>query len=250
MSQPPVESHAPVMVQSAGGQVQPVDVEGGMNGFTAVNGRVSPLAHSYRQSEAQSIPDDGPPVPREIPSRPVGEIHHHHHPAANTGEHMSPSQNGYHKRKHSELDLEDEDRSSDASDRSSESGPTASPDVHMQDASAYPHRSGPDHADGHWNGPDEQAEHFRMLAPIQHENQQDLNGNYAAVQGLHNGNGMRPGYHKDEDTGLITTNAGVQMDPKKRKRVSFMIISADGLGSNHILFCSYLAYLDSGYPAL
>jgi hypothetical protein len=195
-----------------------------MNGFTAVNGRVSPSAHSYRQPEVQSVQDDGPPLPREIPSRPAGELHNHRHPANNTGEHMSPSQtNGYHKRKHSELDVEDEERSSDASDRSSESHPTISPDVQMQDASTYPHqqhRSGPEHADGHWNGPDEQAEHFRMLAPIQHENQQDLNGNYASVQGLQNGHGMRPGYHKDEDTGLITTNAGVQMDPKKRKRVS------------------------------
>jgi hypothetical protein len=90
----------------------------------------------------------------------------------------------------------------------------------MQEVSSY-RSPGTEQADGVWNGQpsDEQAEHLRMLAPIQHENQQHLNGNYNPGPHASNGQGMRPGYHKDENTGLITTNAGVQMDPKKRKRV-------------------------------
>ena len=214
---------AEAMTQS-GGQVQPVGTEGAMNGFTAVNGRISSPPHPNRQVSVDATHDQSSLPPREFGVRHTVESDQLHPLDRAAGNHMStPQPNGVHKRKRSVGDLE-EDHSSPESDRSSGSPPTASPDAHMQDGAnfGHPHRPGPEHQDGSWQGHphDEQAEHLRMLAPIQHDNQQHSNGNYASAPHMQNGNGMRPGYHKDESTGLITTNAGVQMDPKKRKRVS------------------------------
>ena len=210
----------------SGGQVQPVDAEGGMNGFTAVNGRTSPTSQSNKQLAAEQPRDESSLPPRDPIVRNDGEseqAHQFNHPNGGTSNHMNAYQsNGAHKRKRSTADMS-EDESSGGSDRNSGSPPTVSPDVHMQDSSAYGHPNRPisEHAEGPWNGNtnDEQAEHLRMLAPIQHDNQQHPNETYGSATPMQNGHGMRPGYHKDEDTGLITTNAGVQMDPKKRKRV-------------------------------
>jgi hypothetical protein len=214
-----------------GGQVQSVDAEGAMNGFTAVNGRASPPSslpqtqpqkHAAADIARQAIS----PSAQEIARQPsIGSDRpYHHHPNGPNQQHMGASAtNGLHKRKRSVVDLDGEQSSGDSS-RSSRSPPTASPDVQMQEASSYP-PPGAEQPEAAWNGQpnDEQAEHLRMLAPIQHENQQHLNGNYNPGPPMSNGHGMRPGYHKDENTGLITTNAGVQMDPKKRKRVRLRI---------------------------
>jgi len=90
----------------------------------------------------------------------------------------------------------------------------------MQEFSPYPPLEQPK---GAWSDQsnDEQAQHLRMLNPIQRENQLHGNGNYNPSPPMPNTHGVQPGYDMDENTGLTTTNAGVQIYSKKRKRVRF-----------------------------
>jgi hypothetical protein len=222
MSQTPLEERLTLKValSQAKGQVQTVDAEGTMNGFTAVNGRGSPTSQTPRAVTVEEVRDGAPVPPRDSSHRSTAESAAHQQPPNGSGYHRSTSPtNGAHKRKRSIVEDDEDDHSSDVSQRSSNSS-DESPDVHMQDPSTYS-RPGTENAEASWNGQqnEDQAEHLRMLAPIQQDNQQHTNGGYPGSQ-LPNGHGMRPGYHKDEITGLITTNAGVVMDPKKRKRVS------------------------------
>ncbi|KIW05249.1 hypothetical protein, variant [Verruconis gallopava] len=221
MSQGPPEaaatpSEAPTQM---GGQVRPVETEGTMSGFTAVNGRGSPPTPVPKTSATDGSREQVSLPPRELSHRSAveGELPQQH---ANEPEHdmnTSPT-NGHHKRKRSTSDV-DEARSSGGSERSSITPTHEAPEAQMQDATAYS-RSATGNADSQWNPqqPDEQAEQLRMLAPIQRENQQYNHDGYTPAQNSQSSNGLRPGYRKDEATGLITTNAGVQMDPKKRKR--------------------------------
>jgi hypothetical protein len=58
----------------------------------------------------------------------------------------------------------------------------------------------------------------RLAEALQRENQGGPSHNGM----MEDDRGMgRPSYYHNEHSGIITTNAGVQMDPKKRKRVSF-----------------------------
>jgi hypothetical protein len=211
------------------GQVQPVDDEGAMNGFTAVNARASPGSQPAKHVSMQPVRDGMSSGAHENHGRSIlslEQLHDHTHTNGASDHAMISSSNGVLKRKRSVVKVDDDHSSGDSS-RSSGSPPTASPDVHMQDSSAFP-QVGAEQREHSGNGhtQDEQAEHLCMLAPIQHGNQQQRsNGNFTPVTSLQNGQSLHPGYHKGESKGLITTNAGVQMDPKKRKRVGSLTIS-------------------------
>jgi hypothetical protein len=225
MSQTPVDARAtPTDVSSQlGGQVQPVEAEGTMSGFTAVNGSGSPTSQPVKSATIVDLRDESSLPPREPSQRSTAEGEQVPQRINGSGHHISASPtNGTHKRKRSVIDIED-DRSSDGSPHST-SSPYVSPDVQMQEASTSS-RPATETGEVSWNGQhnDDQAEQLRMLAPIQRENQQHTNGTFPA-QHIQNDHGMRPGYHKDEATGMIITNAGVQMDPKKRKRVSWLLL--------------------------
>jgi len=69
-----------------------------------------------------------------------------------------------------------------------------------------------------WNGrPGDDQTEARLAEALQRDRQQSANGHGGSMDAdsVHAGRG----YQQDEYTGMITTNAGVQMDPKKRKRV-------------------------------
>lgn len=194
----------------------PADAEAGTNGFTAVNGRGSPTsppaqiprpAAVENGAGGQSLPIIEAPHTNGAAERPHQSLGLENHSTR-----TSPTNGSNKRRRSEEADNSGEDVSSDESDEGEDGG-----DVEMEDASGF-QRNATDNSDGTW----QHNEDAHMLAPIQRENQQYTNGGYSAVQPPHHGDGMRPVYqrHVDEVTGLITTNAGVIVDPKKRKRVS------------------------------
>lgn len=79
-------------------------------------------------------------------------------------------------------------------------------------------QNGHGHSHGHGHSRPMEAEESRLAEALQRENHGGP-GHNGMMEDDRGGMG-RPTYYQNEHNGIITTNAGVQMDPKKRKRVS------------------------------
>ena len=185
--------------------------EASTNGFTAVNGRNSPSQGQKRIGTDESIPH----------AQPEGHATYPHQVNGSDSQKSTTVLNGSSKRTSSAAGIdEDEDEDSEDSERSCGS-PEQRHDA-LPSPGRPPYPGPPPVQPPSWHGrPHDDQSAARLLEPIQRDNQQHANGHYnhMEVDPQPAPLGMRPGYHQDEATGMITTNAGVQMDPKKRKRV-------------------------------
>lgn len=198
------------------GLLSPSDEVAG-NGFTAVN----PPLKSGRMAEGDV-------------SRTQDVRNHGFEPAEMHRNGNGPSMNGG-KRKRSSVGSNEEESDESASNDGSPEGGS------LQSVRNYPGPPPPpptgDPRDRAWNnnnghGRPMEVEESRLAEALQRENQ--------GGPGLSSHNGMMEddratgrSYHYNEHNGIITTNAGVQMDPKKRKRVSILTFKATTSRSNY-----------------
>lgn len=210
-------------------QEQPGDDEGAIDSFIAVNDRASSGSQPAKHVSMQPVQDRVSLGAHRNHGEPISGIEQFYgdtHTNDSSGCPMISSSNGMLTRKRSVV-VADDDYSSGDNSCNLRSPPTASLDAHIQDSSASLHAGAEQHEHS-WTGhtQDEQVEHLHMLTPIQRENQQQQsNGNFTPMTPLQYGHSICPGYHIDENKGIITTNAGVQMNFTKRKRVGSLTIS-------------------------
>lgn len=177
----------------------------GSNGFTAVNnGRTSPTANPnpkpVRISEERAQHRSDNSVDRA--QRPNGADNQRNE---RNGSPLSTST----KRKRSLTGNEEEEDDYESNSEDDDAPPQTHPN--------YPR---PQHGEG-WNGRqhgDDQVE-AHLVEALQRERQQSSNGHGGSMEQDSPHNGGPRVYQGYDDSGMITTNAGVQMDPKKRKRV-------------------------------
>lgn len=211
------------MSDSAGGPsptglLSPSDEVG--NGFTAVNGgrnNTPPgAAKTIRMAEGER-------------PRSQDERGSHAHDDLHRNGNGSPL-NGASKRKRQSVGSNEEESDESASN----DGSTGDP---LQGVRNYPGPPPPPPSgdprerawnNGHGRVMDADPE-SRLAEALQRENQ----GGPSHNGGMDDDRGMRPNYYHTEHNGIITTNAGVQMDPKKRKRVCFAALHNSKSQSNY-----------------
>jgi hypothetical protein len=202
-----------------------VDRDASGNGFTAVNGRnntppgVTKTVRMVEGDRTRSLQD---------------ERGNHAHDSADMHRNGNGSPlNGASKRKRSSIGSNEEESDESASnDGSPETGDP------LQGVRVYPGPPPPpptgDARERAWNnghGRSMEADpESRLAEALQRENQGGPSHNGV----MDDDRGMsRPSYYHNEHNGIITTNAGVQMDPKKRKRVCSVIIQILTSQSNY-----------------
>lgn len=190
------------------GLLSPSDEVGG-NGFTAVNPPGGPK--SGRMAEGDI-------------SRNSQDVRNHafEHAEMHRNGNGSPM-NGAGKRKRSSVGSNEEESDESASNDESPAGDSLQSSVRNYPGPPPPPPTG-DPRDRAWNnnnghGRPMEVEESRLAEALQRENQggPGLNGHNGMME---DDRGMGRSYYPNEHNGIITTNAGVQMDPKKRKRVS------------------------------
>jgi hypothetical protein len=180
----------------------------GANGFTAVNGQNSPT----QAPKTARVNEEGKPKP------------HHHEDArrAANSEERPPKANGADiQRNGSPLSSTVKRKRSVEQDDYDTQGESDDEDPLRRSTSSN-YRSA---TVEEWNGRDtgEDQMESRLVAELQRDRQQNANGHGGAANSdSPNYGGAQRAHQQDE---YITTPAGVQMDPKKRKRVCNGLLS-------------------------
>jgi hypothetical protein len=189
------------------------------DGFTSRANTVSPLAASPDGSTTGANGANGftavnPKVPKPTDdTRPRSQ---HHDEAPRRGNVAAEAQHqrngGDNLRNGSPLSSSAKRKRSISNDESDSDS-----DDHHDGQSHYSRQPPGDSWHGNGRPGDDQIE-TRVVEALGRDRQQSANG-HGSMEGDSVHGGPARGYQQDEYTGMITTNAGVQMDPKKRKRV-------------------------------
>jgi hypothetical protein len=197
------------------------------DGFTSRTNTVSPLGESPEGSTNGAIGANGFTAvnPKTVKASDDGRPRSQHHDEAarrgNTAaEAQHPRNGGDSLRNGSPLSSSAKRKRSISNDESDSDEDDDDDDDDDQRRDGHPQYSRPPPGDS-WNGngrPGDDQIETRVVEALGRDRQQSANG-HGSMEGDSVHGGPARGYQQDEYTGMITTNAGVQMDPKKRKRV-------------------------------
>ncbi|QDS76431.1 hypothetical protein FKW77_004314 [Venturia effusa] len=188
------------------GLLSPSEELGG-NGFTAVNPPQGPKSGRMAEGDLSRVAQDA---------------RNHGYEAAEMHRNGNGSpMNAAGKRKRASVGSNEEESDESASNDGSPEGGSLQSSVRNYPGPPPPPPTG-DPRDRAWNNnghgrPPMEVEESRLAEALQRENQggPGISGHNGMME---DDRGMARGYFSHEHNGIITTNAGVQMDPKKRKR--------------------------------